>query len=1568
LHTHARIESHVLRWLSAAALLAGLTLSAPAPALAAGSTFTVTKTADTNDGDCSLADCSLREAIGAANAASDADTIVLPAGGYALTQGQLIISNPLVLDGALSSTTIVTASSFASIFRINAAISTTLSGLSLEGGDNIAGGAINNYGSLWLLDSTVSQNFGVLAGGVYNNGALTIQRSALVHNSMGLAGDGGGLYNGGSVTITASLIAHNSAGQGAGLYNAGTLSLTASTVSDNRSYYIYGGAGIYNSGTLTVTGSTLSGNAGLDFGSGVLNRGTGKVWLDGTVVEYNQGAVGSGLWNNDTGQLTLSNSAVINNAGGGIENGGALTVTNSTISDNFLPPGPNGPLPFEYASGIHGAGTMDLNNVTLYGGVSYGLDNTGGTVNARNTVFAGIVPGFGCFGTVNSQGYNLTEPGACTLTGDTTTVVTTSTPALGLLQENGGGTFTQPLLAGSPALEAGDPDSPGSGGLACEAVDQRGVTRPQGALCDLGASEGSDTALSDLAISERSSLDSDYAGSATTYGLGFLDTSVPVGVGSALTYTVLVTNVTGALASGVRLTETLPASAALGAAAASQGSCAASGSQLLCGPLSLASGARLTVTLVVTPVERGLLLNKIQATSDATPLGAVNATLVDAAQASVFTPQASAALPAITEGALAWGDYDHDGRLDVLVSGSISSTARLARMYHNNGDGTFTDASAGLTAVSNSAAAWGDYNNDGWLDLALAGYDGANPVTRLYRNNGNCTFTDIGAGLAGVQNGALAWGDYNGDGRADLLVTGQGATGRLSTLYRNDGNGVFTDSGVSFPALSYSDAAWGDYNNDGRPDLALIGDDGANSVSVVYRNDGGGVFTALGLPFTFYGVSHGSAVWADLDNDGRLDLVLGGFDGSSYNNGGGLYFWRNTGADAFALSNFYGLGNPAHVAVGDYDNDGRADVFAGTANGAELLLHNEGNSIYTDALAGLFSAASGAWGDADGNGKLDLLLVDYTAYNQTGTQLWHNDLAAANAAPGAPGGLTATLSGTTALLGWDAASDDHTPAAGLSYNLRVGTTPGGSDVLSPLAAADGTRRLPALGNAGESLTATLQSLLPATTYYWSVQAIDGAYLGSVFAAEGSFTTGPLVQWSSAAYSAPESAGGLVLTATLDATSAQTVTVAYATHNGSALAGSDYLAVNGILTFTPGLSALTVTVPLVDNALDQPDRSLSVTLSSPAGAVLGTPVTATVTILDDDPPPAASFTTAAQTVSETAGRVTATVTLDAASALTVTVPYTVSGTATGGGVDYTLPNGSFIIAPASLTATLALSLTNDLLVEPDETVVLSLTAPSNATLGAQAVMTITLQSDDTQPPAVASFVTTTQTVSESAGLVTATIALDTPSALTITVPYTANGTATGGGVDYALSSGSFIIPAGSLTATVAITITNDTLFEPDETVVLTLGAPDNAILGADTVLTLTIQNDDPPPTVAFIMPAQAVSEAVGLVTATVSLNTASALTVSVPYTVSGTATGGVDYTLPDGNFIIPAGALTATVAFSLTNDLLVEPDETIRLALGMPVNATLGANQVQTVTIRDDDTAPVFRIYLPHVRR
>lgn len=238
--------------------------------------------------------------------------------------------------------------------------------------------------------------------------------------------------------------------------------------------------------------------------------------------------------------------------------------------------------------------------------------------------------------------------------------------------------------------------------------------------------------------------------------------------------------------------------------------------------------------------------------------------------------------------ACSWADYDRDGWLDLFVA---NSHLQKNYLYKNNGNGTFTKITSGdiVNDVSFSrGCAWGDYNNDGWLDIFAVNYNGLNDF--LYKNNGNGTFTKITTGPQvndGLWGSGCAWGDYDNDGYLDLYVTQNSTNNRL---YRNNGDETFTyiNTGPSTESGNSFGSSWGDYNNDGFLDLMVPKQ---QTLNALYRNNSGTSFTKIlnEIPAQEGGNSVADA-WGDIDNDGRMDLFVANNNINSFN-----YFYRNIG-------------------------------------------------------------------------------------------------------------------------------------------------------------------------------------------------------------------------------------------------------------------------------------------------------------------------------------------------------------------------------------------------------------------------------------------------------------------------------------------------------------------------------------------------------------------------------------------------------------------------------------------------------------------------------------------------
>ena len=179
-----------------------------------------------------------------------------------------------------------------------------------------------------------------------------------------------------------------------------------------------------------------------------------------------------------------------------------------------------------------------------------------------------------------------------------------------------------------------------------------------------------------------------------------------------------------------------------------------------------------------------------------------------------------------------------------------------------------------------------------------------------------------------------------------------------------------------------------------------------------------------------------------------------------------------------------------------------------------------------------------------------------------------------------------------------------------------------------------------------------------------------------------------------------------------------------------------------------------------------------------------------------------------------------------------------------------------------------------------------------------------------------------------------------------------------GSDHDLAAGSITFAAGQVSESVSFNVVNDDLDEAEETLVITLGTPVNARLGALSSQTVTLIDNDPPPVIELTAAGQTVPENVGAVAVTAGLSTVSGREITVPYTVSGTADSGIDHNFAAGTITVAAGQTSGTAGFSVVDDSLPEADETVIVTLGIPTNASAGTVTVQTITIEDNDIPTV----------
>jgi uncharacterized repeat protein (TIGR01451 family) len=458
------------------------------------------------DGECATASgaCTLRAAIQEANAMGGPHAIQLAAGVYPLTlagrdeddaaTGDLDIRSDITLIGAGADGTVVDGNGLDRVFHVFppflGSAEVTIRGLIVRNGDCRAsqcsgGGILNQPNSgppsvLTLADCAVEDNFSGTpgadqgGGGVANFSALTVNRCTIRGNT---GGDGGGINSFGafaSLTVTDSIVSGNSARLGGGIVASGNATITRTTVVGNAAGFA---GGMFNGSELTLTDSTIADNTAGGGGGGLVHRGPASA-IHGTTISGNSsGADGGGILIDSMTALVVTNSTIsgntANQSGGGIamtsDLSASLSLNNVTITRN----------------------TADANRDTIgLGGGIFGLVRFRTVLTLKNTILAGNVNALGfpapspdCAAFVTSEGNNLIENVSGCVTDIGPNDVIGLDPRLEPLADNGGPTLTHGLLAESPAIDAGNDAT-------CEATDQRGVARPVGAACDIGAFEG----------------------------------------------------------------------------------------------------------------------------------------------------------------------------------------------------------------------------------------------------------------------------------------------------------------------------------------------------------------------------------------------------------------------------------------------------------------------------------------------------------------------------------------------------------------------------------------------------------------------------------------------------------------------------------------------------------------------------------------------------------------------------------------------------------------------------------------------------------------------------------------------------------------------------------------------------------------------------------------------------------------------------------------------------------------------------------------------------------------------
>jgi hypothetical protein len=477
-----------------------------------------------------------------------------------------------------------------------------------------------------------------------------------------------------------------------------------------------------------------------------------------------------------------------------------------------------------------------------------------------------------------------------------------------------------------------------------------------------------------------------------------------------------------------------------------------------------------------------------------------------------FEEQTGIVLPAFSNGSATWGDYNNNGYLDLLISGSASDNSALVKIFRNNGNNTFTDIGSVFTpAISYSyvgnyetlISAWVDFDNDSYLDVILCGQcSSGNYELMVYHNEGNGTFTlKYKYGFITFQGGSyFDCGDYDNDGDKDILVTNSTAC----KVLRNDGNFVFTEqASVSLIGVNYSYAKWIDYDNDGDLDIFLAGDNNWSSTATIYQNQGNNTFVRQ-TGISLYGVTKGKQDWGDYNNDGFPDLIL---------DGNGTYLYKNNGNNSFTLQSGLPFPSPAPsnstANWGDLDNDGDLDLIltglVGTLEIAKVYINN-GDNTFTESTSLVLSAVSYgsvALGDYDNDGDLDIVISGKQGPSKI-CKVFKNNSSVVNPVPSEPTGLAVVTSGNDIILKWNRVTTDNTTSKAITYNIMAGLATNGMELVNPVSLIDGFRKTASPGNSQYDTSLIIRNIKKAT-YKWKVQAVDNSFKGGAFSSESSFT-------------------------------------------------------------------------------------------------------------------------------------------------------------------------------------------------------------------------------------------------------------------------------------------------------------------------------------------------------------------------------------------------------------------------------------------------------------------------------
>ena len=478
----------------------------------------------------------------------------------------------------------------------------------------------------------------------------------------------------------------------------------------------------------------------------------------------------------------------------------------------------------------------------------------------------------------------------------------------------------------------------------------------------------------------------------------------------------------------------------------------------------------------------------------------------------------------------AWFDFDLDGDLDFIITGAASANNLVTRVYENMGEDIFRPAVEPfnfLPRYTESEIAFLSLNGDDRIDIMLMGRrigdETTNRISLL--QNLETGFVDLGSlpdfGRADGY-GTISVGDVNNDAATDIFVSGisgfsNGYPVLSSVLYINNGDSYEKHVDADFLSVYIAASRLADLDNDQDLDLILSGSDGdyPYQVNELYFNDGAGDFQLADTPLQ--PLQNTSIDVTDYDGDNDLDILFTGLngqleqDGRLYANGAGSF-------TEVTLSDEFDRTASGSARWGDYDNDGDQDILITGVLGSNplrlALFENDGQGQFTQRVESAFDTLSlGAanWGDYDNDGDLDILVTGASLDEEAmvpNLYILKNGTATKNEAPGVPANFDVIRTGLNAcMLQWDAATDDLTPVASLTYNLAIRNADTGAWRYHPLSESNsGKRMVCEQGNVGLNTGWKLQNMEDGV-YAMKVQSVDWGFTASGWSGEKVFYAG-----------------------------------------------------------------------------------------------------------------------------------------------------------------------------------------------------------------------------------------------------------------------------------------------------------------------------------------------------------------------------------------------------------------------------------------------------------------------------